>query len=162
MVAVMEASPVEETTTEASTPPATGEQVGTPQEAPPLTGQELLTAIDIHTKAGKRRREVIFACGYGSTSKDGRTYVNTAAFYEALTAAKGIQVGAVGPKNVRTPSYLTKVLPNGSITLNPAYSKRMGIKPGATLSIGLHVESQAITLKLVPPAAEAEALGAAA
>jgi len=120
------------------------------QVAPPLTGQELLAAIEIHTKAGLKKRQVIMACGYVSKSKDGRSYARTADFYDALSAAKGLQIGSTATRAGRQLSFQTQVQSNGAITLSAAYAKRLGLSIGDKIAIHLFPEDQSIKLRHLP------------
>ena len=56
-----------------------------------LTGNDLLTKVRELGDAGKS--DIVRACGYVSTKKDGGERLNFTAFYEALLEAKGVEIG---------------------------------------------------------------------
>ena len=56
-----------------------------------LIGTELLAKVKELGDLGKS--EIVRACGYVSTKKDGGERLNFTAFYEALLEAKGVELG---------------------------------------------------------------------
>lgn len=130
-----------------------------------LTGSDLLAKVKELSSASKS--DLVRACGYVSLKKDGTERLNFTAFYEALLAAKGLEVGlpSKGPKGPggRKLSYLTKVQFNGNLLIGNAYTSQLDLKPGDQFEIKLG--RRAITL--VPagsanpepgPAAEGQAV----
>jgi hypothetical protein len=99
----------------------------------PLTGKELLNKVQ---SLGGKRREIAIACGY--TSKNGKA--DLAKFYEALLAAKGVQIdngtSAKGRRG-REATYRTTVQKNGQILIGAAYTKEMGLEPGTEFKLKL-------------------------
>ena len=64
----------------------------------PLTGKALLQKIKGSNLA---KRELAKECGYYSVGKDGETHANLADFYNAVLAAKGIELGDEPPTDGR-------------------------------------------------------------
>jgi hypothetical protein len=102
-----------------------------------LTGKELLAKVKEND--GLSKRELAKECGYYTVSKDGQTRVALAEFYDALLAAKGIQLEP--QKNSdgrgREASYSLTVHKNGQIVIGAAYTQEMGLKSGDEFKIKL-------------------------
>ncbi|NBU77359.1 MAG: AbrB family transcriptional regulator, partial [Planctomycetes bacterium] len=77
-----------------------------------LTGQDLLAKVKEFSDGSKS--DLVKACGYVSSKKDGSDRLNFTAFYEALLEAKGVEIGgtSVG-KGGRKLSYTATVQGNG-------------------------------------------------
>ncbi len=76
------------------------------------------------------------ACGYVSTSKDGREHLNFMAFYEALLQAQGVQIGAGNSlKRGRRPSFVARVQGNGNLVIGRTYINQLGLSPGDQVAI---------------------------
>jgi len=104
-----------------------------------LTGNDLLTKTKELDRASKT--ELVRACGYVSSKKDGSERLNFTAFYEALLKAKGVSLNGstearVG-KNGRKLSYVAKVQGNGNLLVGKAYTAIMDLKPGDEFEIKL-------------------------
>ena len=104
-----------------------------------LTGSELLAKVKELGDAGKS--EIVRACGYVSTKKDGAERLNFTAFYEALLEAKGLSLGEGGGKGSGTPgrklSYVATVQGNGNLLVGKAYTAMLDLKPGDEFEIKL-------------------------
>ncbi len=103
-----------------------------------LTGADLLAKVKDLGDASKS--EIVRACGYVSTKKDGSERLNFTAFYEALLNAKGVDLGSgsakVG-KGGRKLSFSTKVQFNGNLMVGKAYTAMLDLKPGDEFEIKL-------------------------
>jgi hypothetical protein len=102
-----------------------------------LTGPELLAKVKEMSDASKS--DLVRACGYLSTKKDGGDRLNFTAFYEALLEAKGLDLGGsskVG-KGGRKLSFTTKVQFNGNLMVGKAYTAMLDLKPGDEFEIKL-------------------------
>ncbi len=103
-----------------------------------LTGAELLAKVKDLGDASKS--DIVRACGYVSTKKDGSERLNFTAFYEALLNAKGVEFGG-GPGKVgkggRKLSFTTKVQFNGNLMVGKAYTALLDLKPGDEFEIKL-------------------------
>ena len=104
-----------------------------------LTGSDLLAKIKELGDASKS--ELVRACGYVSTKKDGAERLNFTAFYEALLEAKGMTLGDAGGKGRgkagRSLSYVAKVQFNGNLLVGKAYTAMLDFKPGDEFEIKL-------------------------
>ena len=99
-----------------------------------LTGQELLAKTKSLSHASKS--EVVKACGYVSTKKDGSERLNFTAFYEALLEAKDITIGKSSDRRQgRALAYTTKVHFNGNLMVGAAYINQIGWQPGDQVEI---------------------------
>jgi hypothetical protein len=103
-----------------------------------LTGAELLAKVKDLGDVSKS--DIVRACGYVSTKKDGAERLNFTAFYEALLNAKGVDLGGgtgkVG-KGGRKLSFTTKVQFNGNLMVGKAYTAMLDLKPGDEFEIKL-------------------------
>jgi hypothetical protein len=117
-----------------------------------LTGADLLAKVKEMGDASKS--DLVRACGYVSSKKDGSERLNFTAFYEALLNAKGLDFG--GPaktgKGGRKLSYNTKVQFNGNLMVGKAYTALLDLKPGDEFEIKLGRKH----IRLVPLGAEDE------
>ena len=112
-----------------------------------LTGSDLLAKVKDLGDVSKS--DLVKACGYVSTKKDGGDRLNFAAFYEALLEAKGINLAAGGPavgKGGRKLSYTAKVQGNGNLLIGKAYTAMLGLETGAEFNIKLGKKA----IKLIP------------
>ena len=103
-----------------------------------LTGADLLTKVKELGDASKS--DIVRACGYVSTKKDGSERLNFTAFYEALLNAKGVEFGGVTGKvgkGGRKLSFTTKVQFNGNLMVGKAYTAMLDLKPGDEFEIKL-------------------------
>lgn len=103
----------------------------------PLTGKALLQKVK--ELSNKPRRETAKDCGYYTTTKDGQTRVNLTDFYDAVLAAKGVDLNPEGSKDGRgrEPTYRVSVHKNGQIVIGATYTETMGLKPGDEFEIKL-------------------------
>jgi hypothetical protein len=112
----------------------------------PLTGDALLEKVK--GLGGASKSELVRACGYVSTKKDGTERLNFTAFYEALAVAKGAleapQRGAGRPL-----SYQTSVLTTGAMVIGRRYVEELGLVPGDEVAIKVSKGQ----ISLVPAAA---------
>jgi hypothetical protein len=118
-----------------------------------LTGADLLAKVKEMGDASKS--DLVRACGYVSTKKDGTERLNFTAFYEALLEAKGVSLGEGGTgkgKSGRKLSYVTKVQFNGNLLVGKAYTAQLGLKPGDEFEIKLGRKQ----IRLVPVGGEDE------
>ena len=111
-----------------------------------LTGSELLAKVKELGDVGKS--EIVRACGYVSTKKDGAERLNFTAFYEALLEAKGVEFSAAGKvgKGGRKLGYTTKIQFNGNLLVGKAYTAMLDLKPGDEFEIKLGRKQ----IKLIP------------
>jgi hypothetical protein len=118
-----------------------------------LTGADLLAKVKELGDVSKS--DLVRACGYVSTKKDGAERLNFTAFYEALLNAKGVDFGAVPKGNGkagRKLSFNTKVQFNGNLMVGRAYTAMLDLKPGDEFEIKLGRKQ----IRLVPLGAEDE------
>jgi hypothetical protein len=118
-----------------------------------LTGSDLLARVKDMGDASKS--DMVRACGYVSTKKDGSERLNFTAFYEALLDAKGVSLGeggGRGGKRGRALSYVTRVQFNGNLLVGKAYTAQLGLEPGDEFEIKLGRKQ----IRLVPVGAEVE------
>ena len=104
-----------------------------------LTGSELLSKVKELGDASKS--DLVRACGYVSSKKNGGERLNFTAFYEALLDAKGINLrdnGVVGiGKGGRKLSYIATVQGNGNLLIGKAYTALLDLKAGDEFEIKL-------------------------
>ncbi|WP_320676519.1 AbrB family transcriptional regulator [Prochlorococcus sp. MIT 1300] len=104
-----------------------------------LTGSDLLTKVKELGDVSKS--DLVRACGYVSTKKNGSERLNFTAFYEALLDAKGVNLGATGVAGVgkggRKLSYIATVQGNGNLLIGKAYTALQDLKPGDDFQIKL-------------------------
>ncbi len=104
-----------------------------------LTGSDLLAKVKELGDASKS--DLVRACGYVSTKKDGGGRLNFTAFYEALLEAKGLSLGDGGSKGSGRPgrklSYVATVQGNGNLLIGKAYTAMLGLEPGDEFEIKL-------------------------
>ena len=117
-----------------------------------LTGTDLLTKVKELGDVGKS--DLVRACVYVSTKKDGSERLNFTAFYEALLSAKGVDFGAAPStgKGGRKLSFSTKVQFNGNLMVGKAYTALLGLEPGDEFEIKLGRKQ----IRLVPLGGEDE------
>jgi hypothetical protein len=117
-----------------------------------LTGAELLAKVKEMGDASKS--DLVRACGYVTTRKDGAERLNFTAFYEALLQAKGMDFSGAprSGKAGRKLSYTTKVQFNGNLMVGRAYTAMLDLKPGDEFEIKLGRKQ----IRLVPLGAEDE------
>ena len=111
-----------------------------------LSGPDLLAKVKELGDASKS--DVVRACGYVTSKKDGTERLNFTAFYEALLNAKGVDFGTnskVG-KGGRKLSFSTKVQFNGNLMVGKAYTAMLDLKPGDEFEIKLGRKQ----IKLIP------------
>jgi len=104
-----------------------------------LTSSELLAKVKELGDVSKS--ELVRACGYVSTKKDGSERLNFTAFYEALLEAKGVSLGDGGGKGIgkggRKLSYVATVQGNGNLLVGKAYTALLDLNPGDEFEIKL-------------------------
>ena len=104
-----------------------------------LTGSDLLAKVKELGDVSKS--DLVRACGYVSTKKNGSERLNFTAFYEALLEAKGINLGdsavaGIG-KGGRKLSYIATVQGNGNLLIGKAYTALLDLKAGDEFEIKL-------------------------
>ena len=104
-----------------------------------LTGSDLLAKVKELGDVSKS--DLVRACGYVSSKKNGDERLNFTAFYEALLEAKGFNLGdsrvaGVG-KGGRKLSYIAKVQGNGNLLIGKAYTALLDLKAGDEFKIKL-------------------------
>jgi hypothetical protein len=113
-----------------------------------LSGSDLLAKVKELGDASKS--ELVRACGYVSTKKDGSERLNFTAFYEALLEAKGMTLGDAGGKGKgkggRSLSYVATVQGNGNLLVGKAYTAMLDLQPGDEFEIKLGRKQ----IKLIP------------
>ena len=104
-----------------------------------LTGSDLLTKVKDLGDVSKS--DLVRACGYVSTKKDGGERLNFTAFYEALLEAKGVSLGITGVAGIgkggRKLSYVATVQGNGNLLIGKAYTALLDLKTGDDVEIKL-------------------------
>ena len=117
-----------------------------------LTGSDLLTKVKELGDVSKS--DLVRACGYVSTKKDGGERLNFTAFYEALLEAKGVNLGDTGRAGIgkggRKLSYVATVQGNGNLLIGKAYTALLDLKAGDEFEIKLGRKQ----IRLVPAGAE--------
>ncbi len=113
-----------------------------------LTGSDLLAKVKDLGDVSKS--DLVRACGYVSTKKDGGERLNFTAFYEALLEAKGVNLAvggtAGGGKGGRKLSYTAKVQGNGNLLVGKAYTAMLELNPGDEFTIKLGKKA----IRLIP------------
>jgi hypothetical protein len=104
-----------------------------------LRGTALLAKVKEMGDASKS--DLVRACGYVSTKKDGAERLNFTAFYEAVLQAKGVALGSGASADASRPgrklSFTTKVQFNGNLLVGSAYGAIIGLQPGDEFEIKL-------------------------
>ncbi|MCX5944826.1 MAG: AbrB family transcriptional regulator [Cyanobacteria bacterium] len=104
-----------------------------------LTGADLLAKVLELGNASKS--DLVRACGYVSSKKDGSERLNFTAFYEALLEAKGVSLGTDGGngkgRGGRSLSYVATVQGNGNLLVGKAYTAMLDLRPGDEFEIKL-------------------------
>jgi len=104
-----------------------------------LTGSDLLAKVKELGDVSKS--DLVRACGYVSTKKNGAERLNFTAFYEALLEAKGVNIGDYGVdyigKGGRKLSYIATVQGNGNLLIGKAYTALLDLKAGDEFEIKL-------------------------
>lgn len=103
--------------------------------ATPLTGAELLAKVQ--QLDGASKTELVRACGYASTKKDGTERLNFTSFYGALLEAKGVSLEGGSKTPGRNLSFKAKVQFNGNLMVGKAYTALLDLKPGDEFEIKL-------------------------
>ena len=120
-----------------------------------LTGSDLLAKVKNLGDVSKS--DLVRACGYVSTKKDGGERLNFTAFYEALLEAKGVNLAVGGTAGIgkggRKLSYVATVQGNGNLLVGKAYTAMLDLKPGDEFTIKLSKKS----IRLIPVGGEEEA-----
>ena len=105
-----------------------------------LTGSELIAK----TKELKdvTETEKVRACGYVTTSKNGKERCNFNAYYKAIAMAQGYKSSGDGDKNAigkggRKLSYIATVQGNGNLLIGKAYTAILDLKAGDEFEIKL-------------------------
>jgi hypothetical protein len=100
-----------------------------------LTGKELLDRVKELSNLSKT--EMVRACGYASTGKNGKVRTNFTAFYEALLEAKGLSFGEDRPTRGRQASYRARIQGNGNLMIGATYTRELDLEPGTEFEIRL-------------------------
>ncbi len=117
-----------------------------------LTGSELLAKVKEMGDASKS--DLVRACGYVTSRKDGAERLNFTAFYEALLNAKGVDFSTTSRsgKAGRKLSFSTKVQFNGNLMVGKAYTAMLDLSPGDEFEIKLGRKQ----IRLIPLGSEDE------
>ena len=120
-----------------------------------LTGSDLLDKVKELCDVSKS--DLVKACGYVSSKKDGGERLNFTAFYEALLEAKGVSLATGGTAGVgkggRKLSYVATVQGNGNLLIGKAYTAMLDLKPGDNFQIKLGKKA----IRLIPEGASEDA-----
>ena len=104
-----------------------------------LTGSDLIAKVKELGDVSKS--DLVRACGYVSTNKNGGERLNFTAFYEALLDAKGVNLGETGGAGIgkggRKLSYVATVQGNGNLLIGKAYTALLDLKVGDEFEIKL-------------------------
>ena len=114
-----------------------------------LKGAELLAMVKEMPRASKS--DLVRACGYVSTKKDGTERLNFTGFYEGILEAKDVALGVAAggaSKSGRKLSYTATVQFNGNLLVGKAYTALLGLTPGDEFEIRLNPRKK--TVRLVP------------
>ncbi|MBP0009460.1 MULTISPECIES: AbrB family transcriptional regulator [unclassified Roseofilum] len=104
----------------------------------PYTGKALLQKVSELSHLSRRERAKY--CGYYNSAKKGDDIrVNLGAFYDAVLAARGIDLDPGKSKDGRgrEPTYRVSVHKNGQIVIGSTYTEAMGLKKGDEFEIKL-------------------------
>ena len=105
-----------------------------------LTGSALIAKTK--ELKGISESERVLACGYFSTSKNGKKRLNFNAYYKAIAIAQGYkssnenELGGIG-KGGRKLSYIATVQGNGNLLIGKAYTALLDLKAGDEFEIKL-------------------------
>ena len=114
-----------------------------------LTGSELIAKTK--ELKGVSESDRVLACGYFSTSKNGKKRLNFNAYYKAIAIAQGYksnnenEAGSVG-KGGRKLSYIATVQGNGNLLIGKAYTALLDLKAGDEFEIKIAKKGKAIRL----------------
>ena len=104
-----------------------------------LTGSDLLAKVKELGDISKS--DLVRACGYVSTKKNGSERLNFTAFYEALLEAKGVNLGDSGVAGIgkggRKLSYVATVQGNGNLLIGKSYTALLDLKQETNLKLNL-------------------------
>jgi hypothetical protein len=113
-----------------------------------LTGKELLAKVKEAGVAGASKAAQAKSCGYVRTvqrgESEGDEVVDTTAFLLALAEANGFSFGN-GVRGFKANGTL-KVNGGGQVIVGPAYLKKLGIEPGAVVTVEAVEESGELVL----------------
>ena len=98
----------------------------------PLIGTALLDKVKELGDVSKI--DLVRACGYISTKKDGGERLNYTAFYEALLEAKGVDVGFKGSEHDHL-DFIATVDSNGDLEIDKEYTELLDLNPGDQFDI---------------------------
>ena len=98
----------------------------------PLTGAELIAKVK--AMPGASKSELVRACGYVSTKKDGGERLNFTAYYEALAVAHGAPLPEAEPSGRKLP-YTATVITTGALVVGKRYVEQLGLAPGDEVAI---------------------------
>ena len=97
-----------------------------------LTGAALLTKVKELGDVSKS--DLVQACGYVSTKKDGGERLNYTEFYQALLEAKGVDVLFKGSQDDHL-DFIATVDSNGDLEIDKKYTALLDLKPGDQFDI---------------------------
>jgi len=118
----------------------------TPPVSTPITGRELLQLVKDFSE--DNATALAIRAGYTRKHrKTGETIANTAAFKDALLAAKGVTIAS--DTKGRAAQNETTVHAAGGILIGSIYSKMAGVGPGDTYSITVNAETSQIVLDVI-------------
>ena len=104
-----------------------------------LTGTDLLAKVKELSDVSKS--DLVRACGYVSTKKNGEPRLNYTAYYKALLEAKGMKMGGDSSSDIgkggRKLSYIATVQGNGNLLIGKAYTALLDLKAGDEFEIKL-------------------------
>lgn len=107
-----------------------------------MTESERLTGKALLQKAQElshlSRREIAQACGYYTQTKGDRVRVSLESFYEALLAAKGLNLESKKEDGRgREATYRLTVHQNGQIVIGSTYTQALNLQPGDKFDLKL-------------------------
>ena len=114
-----------------------------------LTGSELIAKTK--ELKGVSESERVIACGYFSTSKNGKKKKNFNAYYKAIAEAQGYksrgddETSGIG-KGGRKLSYKATVQGNGNLLIGKAYTALLDLKAGDNFEIQFKKKGKVIRL----------------
>lgn len=99
-----------------------------------LEGQELIDFVRENENRKLPETDLAREAGYVRVTKTGKEQVLSKKFYNALLAAKGMEI-SIGRAPGKVAQYYTHVHASGVVLLGKTYSEEFGLNPGDELKI---------------------------
>lgn len=118
----------------------------------PLTGADLISKVK--EMEGAAKSDLVRACGYVGTSKEGGERLKFTEFYEAVMKAQGLNIAATKAPSGNAPgrklSYTTCIQSNNNIVIGKTYTLMHNYKPGDEFTIEIN-ENEIKLVKVADP-----------